>query len=124
MVIPALIVIGATARGAYLRRRFWTASTFDVTALLKLERYRLEKRIRYWRESAWIITALWSSLAVIAIVDPIMYPDAIGRHADWFLSLWVNLPIIVITVGIAFAITRRARVKRRLLDALEQSGEQ
>ena len=124
LLIPALIVIGGTARSVYLRRRFWAASTLDVTALLKLERYRLEKRIRYWRESAWIVTALWTALALIAIVDPILYPAASDRHEGWFLSLWVNVPIIATTVGLAFAITRRARVRRRLLDELERSSEQ
>jgi len=117
--VLGLIVIGATTRNDLMRRRLWTTRTLYVNALLTLERHRIDKRTRYWRESTWFVTVLWSALALIAVLDSTMNPDALDRLQGWFISLWVNLPLVVVTAGLAYHITRRARKRRRLLDELE-----
>lgn len=119
MPVLGLILIGAITRNVLMRRRRWTTRTLDVTALLTRERQRLDKRIRYWRGSTWFVTALWSAVALIAVFDSTMHPHALDRLEGWFLSLWVNLPLVLITAGLAYHITRRARERRRLLDELE-----
>lgn len=119
IVALSLIVIGATGRSLLLRRRLWRASTLSITDLITLERKRLETRVRYWRESAWVVTALWCAVAVIATVDTIQNPDAITRLEGWYLSLAVNLPVVIITVAYAWRTRRRAQNQRRLLGELE-----
>ena len=119
MPILGLILIGAITRNVLMRRRLWTTRTLDVTALLTRERQRIDKRIRYWRGSTWFVTALWSALALIAVFDSTMHPHALDRLEGWFLSLFLNLFVVLTTAGLAFYITRRARNRRRLLDELE-----
>ena len=119
MPILGLILIGAITRNVMMRRRLWTTRTLDVTALLTRERQRLDKRIRYWRGSTWFVTALWSAVALIAVFDSTMHPHALDRLEGWFLSLFLNLFVVLTTAGLAFHITRQARKRRRLLDELE-----
>jgi len=80
--VLGLIVIGATTRNDLMRRRLWTTRTLYVNALLTLERHRIDKRTRYWRESTWFVTVLWSALALIAVLDSTMNPDARTASRD------------------------------------------
>lgn len=119
-VLPLLaaVIIIATARNVLMRYRQWKTSTLDVASLVALERRRLARRVRYWRESAWIVTVLWSALAVVGIVDQVINPDDLDRHARWFLSLSINAVVVITTVLCAYFIKRRANTRQVWLDSL------
>lgn len=124
VVVLGLIVIGGTLHDLRRRVRRWHASTETVADLVDLERRRLKARVRYWRESAWIVAILWCALAIVAVIDSIRNPFSLDRLEGWFLSLAVNLPLILATVAFAWWTNRRAQRQHELLDQLEDPGNE
>lgn len=119
LVLLGLILVVSTTRDLLRRLRRWRASTRTTADLVAVERRRLTNRVRYWRESAWVVTGLWCALAIVAVIDSIRNPFALDRLEGWFLSLAINLPLVLATIIFAWRTNRRAREQHRLLDEME-----
>ncbi|MDZ7790960.1 MAG: hypothetical protein U5L08_10805 [Xanthomonadales bacterium] len=117
------IVLAAAAGGFTLwafqqRRRYWRHLPMDAHTLLKLERRRLHDRLRYWRVSVWVVSAIWLLTLSAAGTSHVLEADV----ADNWLASAVGVMIVLIATALWFIVVRKqTRQRLKKLEALDLS---
>lgn len=124
-VALAMLAAGFSVWAWRSRRRHWTQTTPAPTELMALEEQRLTHRLRYWRLTAWIVCGLWVGLGAIAILAA-MQQTGSGSGVDLdrlFLAPVLLLPVLLVTVIIAYQVRQGTAAQLRRLRELTREGE-
>src|SRR5699024_6366517 len=100
------------------RQRNWCHLPMDASALLKLERRRLQSRLRYWHVSVWMLAGIWGLTLLAAAISYFLASDAFDNLQASAAGL-----LVVLVATVLWSVVVRRQVRRRLkkLDALERS---
>lgn len=99
------------------RRRNWHHLPMDASALLELERRRLQSRLRYWRVSLWAVTGIWGLTLLAAVLSHFLASDAFD---NWQASAAGVLIVLVGTALWSMVVRRQTERRLKKLDALER----